>query len=74
VTLGQKLKQKEIKRMLKIYNTLSGKKEIFKPIEEGKVGMYVCGNTVYDFCHIGHARAMISFDIISRFIRHLGTN
>ncbi|TYL47723.1 cysteine--tRNA ligase [Marinomonas sp. IMCC 4694] len=58
--------------MLKIYNTLSGKKEIFKPIEEGKVGMYVCGNTVYDFCHIGHARAMISFDIISRFIRHLG--
>ena len=58
--------------MLKIYNTLSGKKEIFKPIEEGKVGMYVCGNTVYDYCHIGHARAMISFDIISRFIRHLG--
>ncbi|MCB5161830.1 cysteine--tRNA ligase [Marinomonas algarum] len=58
--------------MLKIYNTQSGKKEIFTPIEEGKVGMYVCGNTVYDFCHIGHARAMISFDIISRFIRHLG--
>ncbi|MBJ7539483.1 cysteine--tRNA ligase [Marinomonas transparens] len=58
--------------MLKIYNTLSGKKEVFKPIVEGKVGMYVCGNTVYDFCHIGHARAMISFDIISRFIRHLG--
>lgn len=58
--------------MLKIYNTLTGKKEIFKPIVEGKVGMYVCGNTVYDFCHIGHARAMISFDIISRFIRHLG--
>lgn len=58
--------------MLKIYNTLSGKKEVFKPIEEGKVGMYVCGNTVYDYCHIGHARAMISFDIISRFIRHLG--
>jgi len=58
--------------MLKIYNTLTGKKEIFKPIVEGKVGMYVCGNTVYDFCHIGHARAMISFDVISRFIRHLG--
>jgi cysteinyl-tRNA synthetase len=72
VILGQKLKQKEINRMLKVYNTLSGKKEVFKPIEEGKVGMYVCGNTVYDFCHIGHARAMISFDIISRFIRHLG--
>ncbi|MEP3351296.1 MAG: cysteine--tRNA ligase [Marinomonas sp.] len=58
--------------MLKVYNTLSGKKEEFKPIVEGKVSMYVCGNTVYDFCHIGHARAMISFDIISRFIRHLG--
>jgi cysteinyl-tRNA synthetase len=72
VILGRKLKQKEIKRMLKIYNTLSGKKEIFKPIVEGKVGMYVCGNTVYDFCHIGHARAMISFDVISRFIRYLG--
>ncbi|MBR7888550.1 cysteine--tRNA ligase [Marinomonas sp. A79] len=58
--------------MLKIYNTQTGKKEIFKPIVDGKVGMYVCGNTVYDYCHIGHARAMISFDIISRFIRHLG--
>lgn len=58
--------------MLKVHNTLSGKKEVFKPIVEGKVSMYVCGNTVYDFCHIGHARAMISFDIISRFIRHLG--
>ncbi len=58
--------------MLKIYNTLTGKKEIFKPIVEGKVGMYVCGNTVYDFCHIGHARVMIAFDVISRFIRYLG--
>lgn len=58
--------------MLKIYNTQTGKKETFKPIVEGKVGMYVCGNTVYDYCHIGHARAMISFDIVSRFIRHLG--
>ncbi|WP_191603341.1 cysteine--tRNA ligase [Marinomonas algicola] len=56
--------------MLKIYNTLTGKKEEFHPIVPGKVGMYVCGNTVYDFCHIGHARAMISFDIISRFLRH----
>lgn len=58
--------------MLKIYNTLTGKKEEFHPIVPGKVGMYVCGNTVYDFCHIGHARAMISFDIISRFLRHVG--
>ena len=58
--------------MLKIYNTLTGKKEEFVPLIPGKVGMYVCGNTVYDFCHIGHARAMISFDIISRHLRFSG--
>ncbi|WP_417506297.1 cysteine--tRNA ligase [Marinomonas gallaica] len=58
--------------MLKIFNTLSGKKEEFKPIEDGKVKMYVCGITVYDYCHIGHARAMISFDVITRFLRHVG--
>ncbi len=58
--------------MLKIYNTLTGKKEEFHPIVPGEVGMYVCGNTVYDYCHIGHARAMISFDLISRHLRHVG--
>ncbi|TPE55684.1 cysteine--tRNA ligase [Maribrevibacterium harenarium] len=58
--------------MLKVFNTLSGKKEEFKPIEPGKVKMYVCGITVYDYCHIGHARAMISFDVITRFLRHIG--
>lgn len=58
--------------MLKLFNTMTGKKEEFKPIEEGKVKMYVCGITVYDFCHIGHARAMISFDVITRFLRHIG--
>ena len=58
--------------MLKIHNTLTGKKEEFVPLVPGKVGMYVCGNTVYDFCHIGHARAMISFDIISRHLRFSG--
>lgn len=58
--------------MLKIFNTLSGKKEEFKPLEAGKVKMYVCGITVYDYCHIGHARAMISFDVITRFLRHIG--
>lgn len=58
--------------MLKIHNTLTGKKEEFIPLVPGKVGMYVCGNTVYDFCHIGHARAMISFDIISRHLRFSG--
>ena len=58
--------------MLKLFSTMTGKKEEFKPIEEGKVKMYVCGITVYDFCHIGHARAMISFDVITRFLRHIG--
>lgn len=57
---------------LQIYNTLSGKKEIFKPLEEGKIKMYVCGMTVYDYCHIGHARVMVGFDVITRFLRHIG--
>jgi cysteinyl-tRNA synthetase len=57
---------------LTIYNTLSGKKEVFKPIEPGKIRMYVCGMTVYDYCHIGHARVMVGFDVITRFLRHIG--
>jgi cysteinyl-tRNA synthetase len=57
---------------LKIYNTLTRKKEEFVPLEEGKVKMYVCGVTVYDRCHIGHARAAVVFDVIYRFLRHLG--
>jgi len=57
---------------LKIFNTLSRQKETFKPIVEGKVGMYVCGMTVYDFCHLGHARVMVAFDVIARYLRHRG--
>jgi len=57
---------------LKLFNTLTGKKEVFKPIEEGKIRMYVCGMTVYDYCHIGHARVMVGFDVITRFLRHIG--
>ncbi|TNC82638.1 MAG: cysteine--tRNA ligase [Oleiphilus sp.] len=57
---------------LSIYNTLSGKKERFQPIEPNKVRMYVCGMTVYDYCHIGHARVMVGFDVITRFLRHIG--
>ncbi len=57
---------------LQIYNTLSGKKEVFEPIEAGKIRMYVCGMTVYDYCHIGHARVMVGFDVITRFLRHIG--
>ncbi|WNC70404.1 cysteine--tRNA ligase [Thalassotalea nanhaiensis] len=58
--------------MLQIYNTLTRKKEEFKPINPGKVGMYVCGITIYDHCHIGHARTYVAFDVIARYIRHLG--
>ncbi|RAP34342.1 cysteine--tRNA ligase [Candidatus Marinamargulisbacteria bacterium SCGC AG-439-L15] len=57
---------------LYLYNTLSRQKETFKPIEDGKVRMYVCGVTVYDYCHIGHARAYIVFDILKRVLEYLG--
>ena len=58
--------------MLKIYNTLVRDKQIFKPIVAGKVSMYVCGMTVYDFCHLGHARVMVVFDMVSRWLRASG--
>ncbi len=58
--------------MLKIYNTWTRQKEVFKPLVPGKVGMYVCGMTVYDYCHIGHARVMVVFDVVTRYLRHLG--
>lgn len=57
---------------LKIYNTLTRKKEDFEPIRPGKVGMYVCGVTVYDFCHIGHARSQVLFDVIYRYLMFSG--
>jgi cysteinyl-tRNA synthetase len=55
---------------LRVYNTLSGKKEEFQPLVPGKVDMYVCGVTVYDYCHIGHARANIVFDIVYRYLQY----
>jgi cysteinyl-tRNA synthetase len=55
--------------MLKIHNSLSRKKEQFSPIEPGKVRMYVCGMTVYDYCHLGHARVMVVFDMVARWLR-----
>jgi len=58
--------------MLQVYNTLTRKKEVFTPITPGKVGLYVCGCTVYDLCHIGHARTYISFDNIARYLRFSG--
>ncbi len=57
---------------LQIFNTLTRQKEEFKPLQPGKVGMYVCGMTVYDFCHLGHARVMVAFDVIARYLRHRG--
>ena len=57
---------------LKIYNTLTRKKEVFTPFEEGRVGIYVCGPTVYDHPHIGHAKSYVSFDIVIRYLRYLG--
>ena len=58
--------------MLSIYNTLSRTKEVFTPIEPGKVRIYVCGMTVYDFCHLGHARVMVVFDMVTRWLRASG--
>jgi cysteinyl-tRNA synthetase len=57
---------------IRIYNTMSGKKEEFVPLRPGKVNMYVCGITAYDVCHLGHARSAIVFDIIKRYLRHRG--
>jgi len=58
--------------MLQIHNSLTGRKEVFVPIEPGKVRLYVCGITVYDYCHVGHARCYVAFDIIQRWLRHRG--
>lgn len=58
--------------MLQIYNTLSKQKQPFTPLVENKVGIYVCGITVYDVSHMGHARTYLSFDIVVRYLRHLG--
>ena len=57
---------------LRVYNTMSARKEEFTPVEEGKVRLYVCGITAYDYCHIGHARANVVFDVISRYFKWLG--
>ena len=58
--------------MLSIYNTLNRNKSVFVPIEPGKVRMYVCGMTVYDYCHLGHARGMVVFDMVARWLRASG--
>ena len=58
--------------MLRVYNTLSGSKEQFEPMVPGKVRMYVCGVTVYDYCHIGHARSALVFDVLRRYLEYSG--
>src|SRR5688572_28917415 len=57
---------------LTIYNTLSRKKEVFQPLTPGRVHMYVCGPTVYDHAHVGHAKTYVSFDMIARYLRYAG--
>ncbi len=57
---------------LKIHNTLTRRKEVFVPVQEGKVGMYVCGVTAYDMCHVGHARSAVVFDVIVRYLKYRG--
>ncbi|KAL6502098.1 hypothetical protein OROGR_027231 [Orobanche gracilis] len=71
---GDNFSIREIKNELWLYNTMSRQKELFKPKLEGKVGMYVCGVTAYDFSHIGHARVYVAFDVLyrSRYLKYLG--
>lgn len=59
-------------QQVKVYNSLSGEKEVFVPIHQGKVGMYVCGPTVYNYVHLGNCRTFISFDLVFRYLKHLG--
>ena len=59
---------------LKLYNTLTRKKEIFNPIKGKKVNMFVCGPTVYDYSHLGHAKTYVQFDIIAKYLRYKGYN
>ena len=58
--------------MLQIYDSLSRSKRPFRPVQPGKVGLYVCGMTVYDYCHLGHARMLVSFDVVQRWLRASG--
>src|SRR6267142_66553 len=58
--------------MLKIYNSLGRTKQEFVPLRPGEVRMYVCGMTVYDYCHLGHARMMMAFDVVQRWLRASG--
>ena len=56
---------------IQIYDSLEGRLRPFEPLQAGRVGMYVCGVTIYDLCHIGHGRTFVSFDVVSRYLRYL---
>ena len=58
--------------MITVTNTLSGKKELFRPLEAGQVSLYVCGITPYDYAHIGHGRVYVTFDVLYRLLKFLG--
>ncbi|MBF0337917.1 MAG: cysteine--tRNA ligase [Nitrospirae bacterium] len=72
--LEDKIERIHGKKKMKVYNTLTSEKEEFTPLREGAVGMYVCGVTVYDLCHVGHARSAIVFDVIRRYLVYKGYN
>mgnify|MGYP000742703790 CR=1 FL=1 len=57
---------------IQIHNSLTGRKEALVPIVPGEVRMYLCGDTVYDYCHIGHARSKVAFDVVRRYLMHRG--
>ena len=61
-----------LNRNIKIYNTLSGKKDLIKPLKGKKINLFVCGPTVYDFSHIGHARTYVIFDCFAKYLAHSG--
>jgi len=72
VQICVKVKRENKKMSLKIYNTLTRKKEEFIPLKKGEVGMYVCGPTVYNYIHIGNARPFIIFEVVRRFLKFKG--
>ena len=57
---------------MQIFNSYTGRKEEFKPLQPGVVRMYVCGDTVYDYCHMGHARSKVAFDVVRRYFQYRG--
>ncbi|KAG6549236.1 hypothetical protein Mapa_009222 [Marchantia paleacea] len=69
---GNKKKNEALQTELRLYNTMTRQKEIFRPLVPGKVSMYVCGVTSYDFSHIGHARVYVAFDVLYRYLKNLG--